>query len=238
MTRKLLFLFLFVSFSSLAQNYDYQKKSFSQEIGKHIKQYKQKAQLAYAERDFERAKFLFDSLIKHVVNDSYMDDFKVKKLSGKKIRFYNFKKPVFLMTYASWCTPGVGEIPALNEIARTYHKEIDFVILFWDTKTKVRKATRAYSSKFKILYIDEMENTNDHIVETMKHSLGFPTTFFIDKNKKIMDVRRGVLHPYDEEFTISYNLNYNAFANGIGLLKNIALNSNIRSTAQKKTTKN
>tara|TARA_B100000767_G_scaffold265808_1_gene282328 strand:+ start:199 stop:393 length:195 start_codon:yes stop_codon:yes gene_type:complete len=61
MIRKLLFLFLFISFSSLAQDYDYQKKSFSQEIGKHIKQYKQKAQLAYAERDFERAKFLFGS---------------------------------------------------------------------------------------------------------------------------------------------------------------------------------
>jgi thiol-disulfide isomerase/thioredoxin len=236
MVKKLLFLFLFVSFSSLSQDYDSQKL-FSQEIGKHIKKYKQKAQLAYSEKDFDRAKFLFDSLIKNVVNLSYMDDFKVKKLSGKKIRFYDFKKPVFLMTYASWCTPGVGEIPALNEIANKYHKEIDFVVLFWDSKSKVKKATRHYSSKFKILYVDEMENTNDHIVEAMKHSLGFPTTFFIDKNKKIMDVRRGVLHPYNEEFAISYNLNYNAFASGVGLLKNVTINSSVNSI-QEKTTKN
>jgi hypothetical protein len=82
-----------------------------------------------------------------------------------------------------------------------------------------------------------MENTNDHIVEAMKHSLGFPTTFFIDKDKKIIDVRRGVLHPYNEEFTISYNLNYNAFSSGIGLLKNIAINTNI-GPIEERTVKN
>ena len=78
-----------------------------------------------------------------------------------------------------------------------------------------------------------MENTNDHIVETIKHSLGFPTTFFIDKDKKIIDVRRGVLHAYNEDFNVSYNLNYNAFANGIALLKNFALNSDIGSAVEK-----
>ena len=163
-----------------------------------------------------------------------MDDFKVKKLSGRTIRFYDFKKPVFLITYASWCTPGVGEIPALNEIADKYHKEIDFIILFWDSKSKVRKATRDYSKRFTIVYVDEMENNQDHIVETMKHSLGFPTTFFIDENKKIMDVRRGVLHPYNEEFSVSYNLNYNAFSNGIALLKNIVLKKETSSFSEKK----
>ena len=232
MIKKLLLLFLLASFSAQGQDFG-DEKLFSKEIGKNIKTYRQKSQQAYNDRDFERADFLFDSLIKNVVNNSYMDDFKVKKLSGRKVRFYDFKKPVFLMTYASWCTPGIGEIPALNEIASKYHKEIDFIVLFWDSKNKVKKATRDYSSKFTILYVDEMENTHDHIVQTMKHSLGFPTTFFIDENKKIMDVRRGVLHPYNEEFNVSYNLNYNAFANGIALLKNFALNSDIGSAVDK-----
>ncbi|MFT4669603.1 MAG: thiol-disulfide isomerase/thioredoxin [Flavobacteriaceae bacterium] len=232
MAKKLLLLLLFVSFSTLAQDFG-PDKLFSVEIRKNIKTYRHKSQQAYTDRDFERADFLFDSLIKNVVNNSYMDDFKVKKLSGRKIRFYDFKKPVFLMTYASWCTPGVGEIPALNEIANKYHKEVNFIVLFWDSKSKVKKATRGYSSKFTILYVNEMENTHDYIVETMKHSLGFPTTFFIDENKKIIDVRRGALHPYNEEFNVSYNLNYNAFANGIALLKNFAFNSDIGSPAEK-----
>ncbi len=200
---------------------DEPSRLFSTEIGKNIKKYRQKSQQAYANKDFEQAEFLFDSLINNVVNNSYLDNFKVKKLSGRKVELYDFEKPIFLMTYASWCTPGIGEIPALNEVADKYHDEIDFVILFWDTSKKARKKARQYNSKFTILFVDEMENNNDHIVETMKHSLGFPSMFFIDKSKKILDVRRGVLHPYDVEFNESYNLNYNAFLSGISLLKNL-----------------
>ena len=221
MVKKLLLLFLLISFAAQSQQIG-PNRLFSKEIGKNIKTYRQKSQLAYANNDFERADFLFDSLINNVVNESYLDNFKVRKISGRKVELYDFKKPVFLMTYASWCTPGIGEIPALNEVAKKYHKEIDFVVLFWDSKKKVRKIARNYNSKLTILYVDEKENTNCHIVETMKHSLGFPTTFFIDKSKKIVDVRRGVLHPYNEEFNISYNLNYNAFLNGISLLKNLS----------------
>jgi len=95
-------------------------------------------------------------------------------------------------------------------------------VLFWDKKENVRKSTRNYSSKINVIYVDEKENTNDHIVEIMKHSLGFPTSFFIDENKKIIDVRRGVLHPYNETYEISFGLNYNSFLNGISLLKTIA----------------
>ena len=233
MVKKLLLLILLISFSTQAQDFG-ADKLFSIEIGKNIKTYRQKSQKAFADKDFERADFLFDSLIKNVVNNSYLDNFKVKKLSGKKVELYDFKKPVFLMTYASWCTPGVGEIPALNVVADKYHKEIDFVVLFWDSKDKVKKTASSYSNNFTILYVDEMENTHDYIVSTMKHSLGFPTTFIIDETKKILDVRRGVLHPYNEEFNVSYNLNYNAFVNGITLLKNFALNSDIGLVSEQK----
>jgi len=193
---------------------------FSYVIGKNIKSYTYKSQIAYNEEDLEKAEFLFDSLITHVVVNSYMDNFNVRKLSGKKIDLYDFKKPIFLMTYASWCTPGVGEIPALNKIADTEYKNIDFIILFWDSKDKIKKIARKYSKKITIVYVDETENTNDHIIESMKHSLGFPTSFFIDENKKIMDVRRGVLHQFNDEFKISFELNHNAFLKGISILKN------------------
>ena len=199
---------------------------FSEAIGENIKKYIKNSQKAYAENDFERADFLFDSLINNVVNNSYLDNFKVKKINGRKVEFHDFEKPVFLMTYASWCTPGVGEIPALNQIAEKYSEVIDFVILFWDSKKKVKKVAGQYSKKIHILYVDENENTNGHVVETMKHSLGFPTSFFIDETKKIVDVRRGVLHPYNEKYSISFDLNYNAFLNGISLLKNLGSQSN------------
>lgn len=219
MGRKLLFLLFLITFS--AQSQIEQGIPFSQAIGNNIKKYTKNSQKAYVDGNFERAEFLFDSLINHVVNGSYLDNFKVRKLSGKKIELYCFEKPVFLMTYASWCTPGVGEIPALNEIAEANHKNIDFVILFWDSKENVRKVAKEYSKKINIVYVDEKENKNDHMVEIMKHSLGFPTSFFIDGTKKIVDVRRGVLHPYNEKYEISFELNYNSFLNGISLLINL-----------------
>src|SRR5690554_4067368 len=118
MGRKLLFLILLLAFS--AQSQIGQRTPFSEAIGKNINAYTRNSQKAYAHHDFERAEFLFDSLITHVINGSYLDNFKVRKLSGRKINLYKFEKPIFLMTYASWCTPGVGEIPALNEVAEKY----------------------------------------------------------------------------------------------------------------------
>ena len=220
MSRKLLYLILLISFSALSHNIE-PRNLFSKVIGENIKKHTINSQQAYLNNDVERANFLFDSLINNVVNGSYLDNFKVRKISGRKTELNDFEKPIFLMTYASWCTPGSGEIPALNDIAKKYHKEIDFVILFWDSKDKVKKASREYSRHISIIYVDEKENTNDHLVETLKHSLGFPTSFFIDNDKMIVDVRRGVLHHYNEDYSISFELNYNSFLNGISLLKNL-----------------
>ena len=218
MSKRLLLLFLLVTVNALSQDYE-PVRLFSYVIGKNIKSYTYKSQIAYDEGNIEYAEFLFDSLISNVVVNSYMDNFKVNKLSGKKIELYDFKKPIFLMTYASWCTPGVGEIPALNKIAKAEHKNIDFIVLFWDSKDKIKKLARKYSDKINIVYVDELENKNDHIIESMKHSLGLPSSFYIDENKKILDVRRGVLHYFSEDFNRSFELNHNAIQNGITLLK-------------------
>lgn len=219
MGRNLLYFILLVGFSVQAQIE--QGILFSEAIGKNIKTYIKNSEKAYAQRDFERGEFLFDSLINHVVNGSYLDNFQVRKRSGRKTNLHKFEKPIFLMTYASWCTPGAGEIPALNQIAEQYYKDIDFVILFWDTKRNMRKSSRHYSKKINIVYVDERENKNNHLVQILKHSLGFPTSFFIDRSKRIVDVRRGALHHYNEAYQVSFELNYSSFLNGISLLKNL-----------------
>ncbi len=115
--------------------------------------------------------------------------------------------------------PGVGEVPAFNDVADRYHDNIDFVVLFWGSKKKIRKIKRTYSRNIHVLYVDEKENRNDFAIRTMKHSLGFPTSFFIDKDKKILDVRRNFLHHYLENYTSSYNSNYQSFTSGISLLQ-------------------
>ena len=217
MVKLLHLVLLLLSFSAFSQRiapYDL----FSFKIKEHLKDYSLKADFAYENNDLEQGEFLFDSLVKNVVNGSYMDNFKFKKLSGRTVEFHDYEKPVFLMTYASWCTPGNGEIPALNRVVEEYHPYIDFVILFWDSRDKVKRVSKDYHPKIDIVYIDETENIHDHVIISLKHSLGFPTSFFISSTKKILDVRRGVLHPYSEEYDISYALNHDAFLEGIALL--------------------
>jgi len=219
MVRLLLFLFLSACFSLSSQ--ELPEQYFSKVISKNIRTYNKEVKSAYRAKDFDRAEFLFDSLVKHTINGSYFDDFTVKKLNGRDVAFRKFEKPIFLMTYASWCTPGSGEIPALNEIAKLYKDEIDFVVLFWDKRSAVRKVAKEYEKNINVLYVDELDNKNCRIIRTLKHSLGFPTSFFLDKDKKIVDVRRGVLHPYNETYSISFSLNYESFRNGIALLVNL-----------------
>src|SRR5690554_62595 len=217
MGRLLLLLFLFLSLSTYSQEVD--KIFFSEAVELNIKEYTKKSDIAYYYRDYERGEFLFDSIINNVIKGSYLDNFTVRKRTGRKIEFNKFKKPIVLITYATWHTPGKGEIPALNKIDKKHHKEIDFVVLFWDNKKNVRRATRKYSRKINILYVDELENKFDHIVRIMKHSFGMPTTFIIDYDKRIVDVRRTAIHHYKEEFDTSFNINYNSFLEGVSLLK-------------------
>lgn len=218
MGKILLALFLLTSLPALSQEYE-PDNLFSQAIGKNIRKYRRNAKRAYIQKDEERAQFLFDSLVKRVVNGTQLDNFKVRKFSGKRIELYRFKKPIYMITYATWCVPGVGEIPALNDIADNYHNDIDFIVLFWGPKKKIRKFTKKFSKRIHVLYVDEKENRNDFAIRTMKHSLGFPTSFFVAADKQILDVRRNFMHHYLEDYSSSYNANYQSFTSGVSLLE-------------------
>ncbi|WP_100803639.1 redoxin domain-containing protein [Ulvibacter sp. MAR_2010_11] len=219
MGKLLLALLLFLHLPALCQDVE-SDNLFSEKIGKNIRKYRKEAKLAYIQKDEDRAQFLFDSLIQNVVNGSILDNFKVRKFSGKKIELYKFEKPTYLITYASWCVPGIGEIPAFNDIADLHHKEIDFVVLFWGPKKKIKKFKRKFSKHVQVLFVDEKENKNDFTIKTMKHSLGFPTSFFIDGDKKILDVRRNLFHHYLEGYANSYTANYQSFMSGVSMLLN------------------
>ncbi len=218
MGKMLLILFLFTSLPLLSQDSE-DKRLFSQEIGKNIRKYRKEARRAYRTKDEERAEFLFDSLVKNVVNGSLLDNFNVRKFSGRKIHLHKFEKPTYLITYASWCVPNPAEIPALNDVADRFYKEIDFVVLFWGSKKKIRKFKKKYNKRINVLYVDEKENKNDFAIRIMKHSVGFPTSFFISVDKKIVDVRRNHLDNYSEEYAASYNSNFQSFMSGVALLK-------------------
>lgn len=212
-------LVLLTYFPLSAQPVEDHKTLFSDAISKNIRKYRIASRKAYLNKDEQRAQFLFDSLVDHVIKGSYLDNFEVRKYSGRKLRLYDFEKPIFLITYASWCVPGVGEIPALNELSALYHQQVDFVVLFWGAKKKIRKVRKQFGRYVNVLFVDEKDNRSDFAIRSMKHSLGFPTTFVVDESRKILDVRHNYQHHYSIGFSQSFNDHYQSFMRGVNQLR-------------------
>lgn len=191
---------------------------FSVAISAHIVKYNQKIDAAYQDQDMERAGFLFDSLVTNHLSGTYMDNFSVHPLKGEPILLQDYEKPMFLITYASWCVPGVGEIPALNDLADRFHDQIDFVVLFWDNKESLKEKVKEYNPNIQLVHIDEKTNQDSYIINKLKHALGFPMMYFMDNSKKILDIRKVVTHHSSETLSNSYNIHFNSLSKGVSLL--------------------
>lgn len=215
MVRKLLLIILLFFIIPIFAQQEENKILFSDALALHLPKYKSQAEKAYYKRDYKEANRLFDSLVDYGLNGSYMNNFQFNQLNSKEISLYDFKKPTYLITYASWCVSTEGEIPAINELANKYIEEIDFVILFWDDQKTTKKMAKSYNKNIRVLYVNELNNNDAHVVSQLKHSLGLPTTFLLDKDKKILDIRRSVTHPLTKSFEDSFNLNYNSMHDGI-----------------------
>lgn len=212
---KLFLQFLCIGLFSVSVLAQERKVFFSEAVSIHVPKYKKKAKKAYREHNPKYAEFLFDSIVKNHLAGTYLNNFDINCIGKNKESFSDFKKPIYLITYASWCVPGKGEIPALNELAKKYNDKIDFIILFWDEKKNVKEVISDYKRYIDIVYVDELENKDAYIVKTMKHSLGFPTTFYIGSDKKIIHIDRTPKLPYTDPFENSYNLNFNNLSSGV-----------------------
>lgn len=193
---------------------------FSGAIKINFKYYKKASAAAYRKGDANRGKFLFDSLVKTRLAGTTFDDFTFKKASGGKLRLSKVGKPMILITYASWCIPSKGEYEALNRLAQKYSNEVTFIALFWNRNEDARKASRKLNRHVTVCYAHESYRNDAPIVAAMKHTLGLPTSYYLDENRKVVDIRRcGVQQcpkktPYDK----AYALNYNSFLDGLALI--------------------
>ncbi|MBT8296183.1 MAG: redoxin domain-containing protein [Gramella sp.] len=213
--KKLLLVFLLIGTTVFSQQ-DLQKKTyFSQALYFNLSDYNRKADIAYRFNDFEKGQELFEQFTSTYLEGSYMDNFKFRNLKNKEVELYQFSKPVFLITYASWCIPAKGEIPALNKLAEEYKNQIDFVVLFWDKREKAKELAEKFSSKISIVYVDEKKNNGAYVVKQLKHSLGLPTCFLLSEDKKIMDIRRSIFPPLHTDEETAYRENYIALETSI-----------------------
>ncbi|TQD39150.1 TlpA family protein disulfide reductase [Haloflavibacter putidus] len=208
----LLFLITLYSFSTFAQQ---EKLLFSQALDMYLPKYKSNVKEAYRLKHDEKARFLFDSLVKNCLIGTYMDDFKVRDISKDKETLYQYQKPIFLITYASWCVTDKGEVPALNQLAREYGEDVQFVVLFWDKRSEALDAASKYSGYIDVLYVNELSNKHDFVVKNLKHALGFPTVYQIGSDKQIIDIQRLKKLPFPASFEDSFNLNYATISSGV-----------------------
>ncbi|HKJ49308.1 MAG TPA: TlpA disulfide reductase family protein [Christiangramia sp.] len=213
--KKLLLVFLFIGPTVFSQQELQKKTYFSEALYFNLSDYNRKADMAYRFNDYEKGKELFEDFTSTHLEGSYMDNFKFRNLKNKEVELYNFKKPVFLITYASWCVPSKGEIPALNELAAEYKNNIDFVVLFWDRREKAKDLAENFSKDISVVYVDESQNNGAYVVKQLKHSLGLPTCFLLSGDKKIMDIRRSVFPPLQTEEETAYRENYIALETSI-----------------------
>jgi thiol-disulfide isomerase/thioredoxin len=188
---RLILLFLIsVSYSLSAQSQQ-EAVYFSDAIKGHLKKYNTQSDIEFEKGDLVKGQALFDSLVQNYLVGSRFNDFSFKSINSRKVRLSKIKKPVFIITYASWCVMNKGEIPALNKLSRKYAKDIEFIVLFWDKKSEAKKIGRKFNSTINVCYANESYRNDDKIVATLKHTLGFPTSYFLNENLEVVDIKRG-----------------------------------------------
>ena len=175
-----------------------------------IKTYKKESNSAFEKRNIEEGKNLFDSLVKNKLIGTKFDDFSLKVYKEKNIKINRIPKPIFIITYASWCVIPKGEIPALNILAKEHRDDLQIVVVFWDKKSDLKNIAYKFSDNIKVCYANEYYSKDSHIVATIKHTLGFPTSIFVDEDKNVLNIKHfynsiKIKTPIKEAITISYN---------------------------------
>ncbi|HSD08321.1 thioredoxin family protein [Flavobacterium sp.] len=183
---------------------------FSDAIKQNIAPYKKASNKAYESNNIKEGKLLFDSLVKTKLVGTKFDDFNLKVYKDKNIKINRINKPIFIITYAAWCVIPKGEIPALNILAKEHSNDIQFIVVFWDKKTDLKNIAYKFNSNIKVCYANEYYAKDSHIIATIKHTLGFPTSIFIDENKNVVSIKHfenktKLKTPIKEAIITSYN---------------------------------
>ncbi|MBK0370781.1 TlpA family protein disulfide reductase [Flavobacterium agrisoli] len=197
--------------------------SFSNALQANMRSYIKASNKAYLEQNFQEGQRLFDSLVNYKLIGTQFDDFTVKNLNSKKITLSKLGKPVFILTYASWGVINKGDIPAINRLAEEHDDDLQIMIFFWGTKDDLEKTSRLFHKKIQICYTDTRYRENFDLVKRLKNTLGFPTSYFIDSQQKVVTINR-ISNPMMsgvtlEDATANSYLKFNSMIN-TGVLKN------------------
>jgi thiol-disulfide isomerase/thioredoxin len=186
---------------------------FSTVMERNFSEYVAKSNIAYLNKDYTGAEALFQTMVNEKLIGSKFDDFSFKRI--KKNRIYlneSIKTPTIILTYASWCLIDKGEIPAINKLANEYKGKIKIIVVFWNTKEKVKKIAKNFNSQIEVCYASEKSNKDLRTVYLLRNTLGFPTSYYLDANKNIISIQKRSKNPiYKINYATSFKNNYESF---------------------------
>ena len=141
-----------------------------------------------------------DSLQKLLIGTK-LDNYQFVDLRGNEIDIKSIKKPIFLEATASWCKPCKALTPALNEVVEQYHEQIEFILLTHDTQEKAEIFSKGLHPKIKLIPSKSKQDPNSLNkldVGGFKQIFPFPTTYFINSDKFISEIKWGAPVPKDD----------------------------------------
>ncbi len=168
---------------------------FSIAIQKNIKTYINYSNKYYNKREYQKATFLFDSLVNKTLIGTKFDDFSFSRINKKRIQLSTIQLPTIIFTYSSWCIIEKGEIPALNKLAIENKDKIKIIVVFWDEKKNMKKIGNQFNSEIEVCYAHQNNNEDLKAIELLKNTLGFPTTYFLDSNRNLISLKKRSLKP-------------------------------------------
>lgn len=207
--RKFLLTLCFILLASFSYSQD-TISYFSDAVKNNISSYAKASNKAYEKRNIREGKDLFDSLVKNKLVGTKFDNFNLKVYKSKNVKLNRIDKPIFIITYASWCVITKGEIPALNILAKEHRDDMQIIVIFWDKKSDIKNIANKFSDDIKVCYANENYANDSHLIASIKHSLGFPTSLFIDENKNVVSIKHfenviKLRTPIKEAIITSYN---------------------------------
>lgn len=209
-----LIIFLILANCIVCQNIYPQDKVvfFADAIKRNLKKYNSESDLAFEKGNIEAGQALFDSLVQNKLVGSRFDNYSFKSINSRKVKLGELKKPVFIITYSSWLVIGKGEIPALNKLARKYENDVQIIVVFWDIKNDIRRISRQFNDYIKVCYANESYRNDARIVATLKHTLGFPTSYYLNSDLEVVDIKRGGMQlPHRTNSKKAFEMNYDLF---------------------------
>jgi thiol-disulfide isomerase/thioredoxin len=110
-------------------------------------------------------------------------DFTLRDVAGKKLRLKDFRgKVVFLNFFATWCGPCRLEMPAMEQLSRTY-KSKGLVVLAVDVH-ETAKSVRAFMQELKLSFPAVVDA--DGSVGFMYGIRPIPATYLISRDGQIL----------------------------------------------------